>query len=215
MNDNYIHKGKRKRLTESLKSKGISDSKVLEAIKYIPRHLFIDPIFEHHAYDDKPFSIGEGQTISHPYTVAFQTQLLGIKPEDKILEIGTGSGYQASILYQLSKNIYSIEQSKMLFQKTKKLLLSNFNYKINLFFGDGSIGLEKHAPFDKIIVTAGAPIMNESLKKQLKIGGILVIPVGDSQSQKMIRVTKEEEELYTYETFSDFSFVPLVGEKGW
>jgi len=195
--------------------KGITDQKVLDAIKIVPRHLFIEPIFEHHAYDDKPFSIGEGQTISHPYTVAFQTQLLNIKPEDKILEIGTGSGYQASILYQLSKNIFSIEQSKMLFQKTKKLLSSVFNYKMNLFFGDGSIGLKKHAPFDKIIVTAGAPIMNESLKKQLKIGGILVIPVGDSKSQKMIRVTKEEGELYNYETFSDFSFVPLVGEHGW
>lgn len=215
MKDNYIHQGKRKRLIENLKRKNITDLKVLQAIERLPRHYFLEPIFEHHAYEDKPFSIGEGQTISQPYTVAFQSQLLNIQPSDKILEIGTGSGYQASILYLLSKNIYSIEQNKLLYHKTKKLLQNKFNFDINLFHGDGTLGLKKHAPYDKIIVTAGAPYISEKLTEQLKPNGVLVIPVGAKDTQQMIRVTKSIDKTLKYEKFSDFSFVPLIGENGW
>ena len=215
MEDNYLHKGKRERLVRILKQKGITDQHVLNAIETIPRHFFVDKIFEHHAYEDKPFSIGEGQTISQPYTVAYQTQLLQLKASDVVLEIGTGSGYQASILYHISKNIYSIERQKLLYNKTKKLLLEKLNYKIKLFFGDGTSGLKKEAPFDKIIVTAAAPELPKNLLKQLKNEGLLVIPIGNEKKQIMHRIKKISENEFENETFSEFSFVPLIGEDGW
>jgi len=215
MEDNYLQQGKRERLAKELKRKGIYNLEVLNAIKKVPRHFFVDKIFEHHAYEDKPFSIGEGQTISQPYTVAFQTQLLDIKSDEKVLEIGTGSGYQAAILFQLTKNLFSIERQKLLFNKTKKLLNDDFKYKIKLFLGDGTIGLSKHAPFDKIIITAGAPSIPTKLISQLNIGGIMVLPVGNENEQKMYKITRISEKDYESETFSGFSFVPLVGEDGW
>lgn len=215
MEDNYLHKGKRERLIKELKKKGITDSRVLEALNKVPRHLFVDKIFEHHAYENKPFSIGEGQTISHPYTVAFQTQQLNIKSTDKILEIGTGSGYQTAVLYQLSKNIFSIERQKLLFNKTKKLLLDKFKFDVKLFLGDGTLGLVKFAPYDKIIITAGAPSLPKKLIRQLNIGGVMILPVGNEIEQKMIKITRISEDDFESQAFSDFSFVPLIGDEGW
>ena len=215
MEDNYLQKGKRERLVQELEQKGIIDKKVLEAIRTVPRHFFVDKIFEHHAYEDKPFSIGEGQTISQPYTVAYQTQLLDVKPNDKILEIGTGSGYQASVLYQLSKNVFSIERQKLLFKKTSLLLKNKLKYDIKLFLGDGTVGLPKHSPFDKIIITAAAPEIPKKLINQLKIGGLMVIPVGNNDAQTMKKIIRISDDEFETENFSTFSFVPLVGEEGW
>lgn len=213
--DSYLHKGRRKKLVEKLIERGITDINVLNTIEQIPRHFFLDSAFEQHAYEDKPFSIGEGQTISQPYTVAFQTQLLNVKKGDKILEVGTGSGYQASVLSVLNAEVFTIEYNKNLYFKTKKLIKELKYKKIHCFLGDGSKGLEEHAPYDKIIVTAGAteeiPI---PLLKQLKVGGVLVIPTGDEKSQKMMRIFKNENE-YQTEMFENFQFVPLRGEFGW
>src|ERR1700761_1942776 len=182
--DNYREKGARKKLVEILKEKGIEDERVLKAIGKVPRHFFFDETFWNQAYKDIAFPIGEEQTISQPYTVAYQTELLHIKKGDKVLEIGTGSGYQCCILMELGAKVYTIERQQKLYERTK-LVLPHIGYKPNFFCGDGSIGLAKHAPFDKIIVTAGAPTVPEILLKQLNLGGLLVIPVGDESSQKM------------------------------
>lgn len=215
MNDTYKHKGLRKKLVEEVRSKGIEDKQVLAAIENVPRHLFLDDVFlEYAAYQDKAFPIGEGQTISQPYTVAFQSQLLEIKKGDKILEIGTGSGYQTSVLAELGAKTFTIERQKALYEKTK-LLLPTIGYSKNIrfFYGDGYKGLPTFAPFDKIIVTAGAPYIPEDLLKQLKIGGRLVIPVGEKEVQIMTLIVKLSENQYKKTELGSFKFVPLLEEK--
>ena len=212
--DNYRTKGLRKKLIKELESLGIQDKNVLNAINSIPRHVFMDSAFIEHAYQNKAFPIGYGQTISHPYTVAYQTELLEIKKEDKILEIGTGSGYQACVLIEMEARVYSIEKIQKLHTTTKKLL-QKLNYNPNMFRGDGTLGLPGYAPFDKIIVTAGAPIVPQALLEQLKINGILVIPVGDRNEQKMLRITKISDTETRSETYHNFKFVPLIGQQGW
>ena len=214
LEDTYLHKGKRRALVQEIKSKGIKSERVLEAINILPRHFFFDSALISHAYEDKAFPIGEGQTISQPYTVAFQTELLDIKPGDKVLEIGTGSGYQASILHLLGAEVYTIEYQKKLFEKTQKFL-ARLGIQMNLFYGDGTGGLPQHAPFDKIIVTAGAPIVPEALIQQLRTGGILVIPVGDRRRQAMVKITKKSDKDIQREEFEGFAFVPLLGKDGW
>lgn len=212
--DNYREQGARKKLVEELRKKGIEDENVLKAIAKVPRHFFFDETFWNQAYRDIAFPIGEGQTISQPYTVAYQTQLLHIRKGDKVLEIGTGSGYQACILVELGANVYTIERQEKLYERTKQVL-PHMGYKPKFFLGDGSRGIAKHAPYDKIIVTAGAPTVPEELLKQLNIGGILVIPVGDQELQKMITVLKTGENDYERITLDTFRFVPLVGDKAW
>ncbi|OKL41595.1 protein-L-isoaspartate(D-aspartate) O-methyltransferase [Pontibacter flavimaris] len=212
--DSYRHKGMRRALVKQLRDKGISDERVLAAIESVPRHFFFDKAFLEQAYQDKAFPIGEGQTISQPYTVAFQSELLRLKPTDKVLEIGTGSGYQCTVLLQLTPNVYTIEYNRPLYEKAR-LFFRKHGLKPHTFHGDGSLGLPAHAPFDKIIVTAGAPVVPKELLRQLKVGGILVIPVGDEKSQKMLRITRVEENEFTKESFSDFKFVPLLGRSGW
>lgn len=212
--DNYKHKGLRKSLIKIIREKGITDDKVLEVIEKVPRHFFLETAFVNHAYVDKAFSIGEGQTISQPFTVAFQTQLLNVRKNDKILEIGTGSGYQSSILMELGAQLYSIEFNRKLHNRSKKIL-NQLNYKGTFICGDGSKGLEFHAPYDKILVTAGAPTVPEALIEQLKINGVLVIPVGPESQQKMLRITKLEDKKIKKEEFGNFRFVKLLGEDGW
>ena len=212
--DNYREKGARKQLVDILKKKGIEDEAVLTAIGKVPRHYFFDETFWHQAYKDIAFPIGEGQTISQPYTVAYQTQLLHINKGDKILEIGTGSGYQACILLELGAKVYTIERQEKLYERTIKVL-PYMGYKPHFFLGDGSRGIAKHAPYDKIIVTAGAPTVPEELLRQLKIGGILVIPVGDTETQKMVTILKTGENDFEKHVLDTFRFVPLVGDKAW
>ncbi len=212
--DNYREKGARKKLVELLKTKGIEDESVLRAIAKVPRHYFFDETFWNQAYKDIAFPIGEGQTISQPYTVAYQSELLHIRKGDKVLEIGTGCGYQTCILLELGSKVYTIERQEKLYQRTIKVL-PHMGYKAEFFCGDGSKGMAEHAPFNKIIVTAGAPFVPEDLLKQLAIGGILVIPVGDEQSQKMVTVLKVAENDFEKVTLDTFRFVPLVGDKAW
>lgn len=215
--DTYKHKGLRLQLADLLKTKGITDGRVIQAIADIPRHYFLPFEFESHAYEDKAFPIAEGQTISQPYTVAYQTQLLAFKAGDNVLEIGTGSGYQAAVLAACGANVFSIERHKALSMIAAKTLSEiGLNDKIKLFVGDGTKGLQAHAPYDAIIVTAGAPSVPKALIAQLKTGGRLVIPVGkDAKVQKMVRITRQEGEAFETEVFDEFSFVPLVGENGW
>ena len=216
MTDTYRHKGLRRKLAEVLAKKGIKDNAVLTAITEIPRHLFIpDNALHKYAYEDKPFPIGSGQTISQPYTVAFQTELLELKPREKVLEIGTGSGFQTAVLLEMGVKVFSIERQKALYDRTKQLL-PQLNYKTNckLFYGDGYKGLPTFAPFDKIIVTAGAPYIPEDLLAQLKIGGILVIPVNEGDSQRMKKIVKLSKTNFQTEDLSLFRFVPLLKEKG-
>jgi protein-L-isoaspartate(D-aspartate) O-methyltransferase len=212
--DNYREKGARKQLVDILKKKGIEDEAVLKAIGKVPRHFFFDETFWKQAYRDIAFPIGEGQTISQPYTVAYQTQLLHIKKGDKVLEIGTGSGYQACILLELGAKVYTIERQEKLYERTIQVL-PYMGYKPYFFLGDGSKGIPEHAPYDKIIVTAGAPLVPETLLKQLVIGGILVIPVGNEESQKMVTILKTAENDYEKHVLDTFRFVPLVGDKAW
>ncbi len=214
MEDSYRHKGMRKLLIKEVASKGITDERVLNAMMKLPRHFFFDEIFVTHAYEDKAFPIGQGQTISQPYTVAFQTELLEIKAGDKILEIGTGSGYQASILLELGAEVHTIEYNKVLYNQTRKFL-PRLGYRPNFYQGDGSRGLPAHAPFDGIIVTAGAPSVPQDLIQQLKIGGRLIIPVGDGKTQEMFKFTKVTENKISKKSFKNFSFVPLLGKHGW
>ncbi len=214
MEDSYRHKGMRRQLVKVLQSKGIKDQRILDIIGKVPRHFFFENALVEHAYEDKAFPIGAGQTISQPYTVAFQTELLDIKPGDKILEIGTGSGYQAIVLVEMGADVYTIEYQKTLYDRTK-VFLPQMGYKPHFFYGDGSKGLSRFAPYDKIIVTAGAPTVPDALVDQLKVGGYLVIPVGDQKTQQMLRVTKTGENKIRTEVFNDFKFVPLLGSDGW
>lgn len=212
MKDTFKHKGLRQQLVNIIETKGIKDTKVLKAIGKIPRHLFMDSSFLDHAYQDKAFPIAADQTISQPYTVAFQTELLQIKPGDKILEIGTGSGYQTAVLCELGAKVYSIERQNELFKKTSKFL-PKLGYRAKkLIFGDGYIGLKEEAPFDGIIVTAGAPFVPKPLLSQLKIGGRLVIPVGEDV-QVMTMFTRKGSKEYEQEEFGEFRFVPLLEDK--
>jgi protein-L-isoaspartate(D-aspartate) O-methyltransferase len=211
--DNYRQRGLRNRLVKKLRLKGILDERVLAAIGKVPRHLFFDDALLIHAYEDKAFPIGEGQTISQPYTVAFQTEKLDIKSGDKVLEIGTGSGYQAAILMEMDAKVYTIEFQQKLFERTKTFL-PQLGYQPYFFFGDGSKGMASKAPFNKIIVTAGAPIIPDALIDQLTDNGILIIPVGDREKQKMVRIRKQDGKLLK-EEFNSFAFVPLLGEQGW
>ncbi len=214
MEDSYKHKGLRRGLVRTLKAKGIQDERVLNAIGKIPRHYFFDEALLSHAYQDKAFPIGEGQTISQPYTVAFQTEKLNVKPGNKVLEVGTGSGYQACVLMEMGANVYTIEYNKVLYERTRKFL-PKMGYKPKFFLGDGSRGLPRYAPYDRIIVTAGAPSVPNSLIEQLAIGGILIIPVGGSDRQLMYRITRTGENEIRKEKFDYFAFVPLKGEEGW
>jgi protein-L-isoaspartate(D-aspartate) O-methyltransferase len=211
--DNYRQRGLRNNLVKKLRLKGILDEQVLAAIQKVPRHAFFDNALLSHAYEDKAFPIGEGQTISQPYTVAFQTEKLSIKPGDKVLEIGTGSGYQATILLEMGAKVYTIEFQKKLYERTKEFL-PQLGYKPFFFFGDGSKGIPAKAPYDKIIVTAGAPVVPTALVDQLAEGGILIIPVGDREKQIMLKITKQNGKLVKQE-FENFAFVPLLGEQGW
>lgn len=212
MKDTLKHQGLRNRLVKVLIAKGIKDENVLSAIQKIPRHLFIDSSFGDFAYQDKAFPIAANQTISQPYTVAFQSQLLNLLPNDKVLEIGTGSGYQTAVLLEMRTKVYSIERQQELFKKTKNFL-PKLNYKPKaLIFGDGYIGLEEKAPFDGIIVTAGAPFVPKPLLSQLKIGGRLVIPVGEDTQIMTLFIRKGEKEFKKQE-FGDFRFVPMLKKK--
>lgn len=208
-NDSLRHQGMRKKLVNGLKIKGIRDEKVLEAIGKVPRHLFMESSFLNFAYKDQAFPIGSGQTISQPYTVAFQTQLLQIEKNDKVLEVGTGSGYQAAVLLEMGARVFTIERQKELFQKTQSFL-PEIGYHPACFFGDGYQGLPNFAPFDKILVTAGAPSVPETLKKQLKVGGRMVIPVGIENRQEMMVVIRVSEEEFELEKHGGFVFVPLL-----
>ncbi|MFN3404135.1 MAG: protein-L-isoaspartate(D-aspartate) O-methyltransferase [Cytophagaceae bacterium] len=214
MEDSYRHQGLRKQLVRKLKEKGINNENVLKAIGSVPRHYFFDQAFLEHAYEDKAFPIGEGQTISQPYTVAIQTSLLEIKPGDKVLEIGTGSGYQSAILYELGAKVFTIEYVKPLYLKASEFF-RKMNYKIQNYCGDGTQGLPLHAPYDKIIVTAGAPAVPDKLIEQLNLGGMLVIPVGNEKTQQMYRIKKTTDNKLIKEDHGDFKFVPLVGKNGW
>jgi len=213
--DTYRHQGQRRALVRELGQRGIHDERVLAALAAVPRHLFFEPAFEAHAYQDKAFPIGEGQTISQPYTVAYQTQLLGVQPADRVLEVGTGSGYQCAVLLRLTPHVESIEFNEVLFARTRLLLAALGAGGAALHCGDGSLGLPARAPFDGILVTAGAPALPPALLRQLRVGGRLVIPVGDAQSQRMVRVTREGPEAFVREEFDAFRFVPLRGASGW
>ena len=209
MQDSFKHKGLRNKLVLDLKTKGIKDDSVLEAVKSVPRHLFMDSGFLDHAYQDKAFPIASGQTISQPFTVAFQTELLNVKKDHKILEIGTGSGYQAAILCHMGAKVYTIERIKELFRKTS-VFLPSINYRPKkMIYGDGYLGYPEEAPYDSIIVTAGASEIPEKLINQLKIGGRMVIPVGE-EVQKMKLVTKLSESDFETKIFGDFQFVPML-----
>lgn len=212
MKDTFKHKGMRQQLVETLRAKEIKDEAVLKAIGNIPRHLFMDSGFIDHAYVDKAFPIAADQTISQPYTVAFQSELLQIKPGDKVLEIGTGSGYQCAVLIELGAKVYSIERQQELFKKTSKFL-PKIGYRAKkLIFGDGYKGLPEEAPFDSIIVTAGAPFVPKPLMSQLKVGGRLVIPVGDDVQIMTLFIRKGPKEFEKHE-FGEFRFVPLLEDK--
>lgn len=207
--DTLKHKGKRNKLINLLKQKGINDEIVLNALNKIPRHLFIDSIFEDLAYEDRAFPILSNQTISHPFTVAFQTQLLHVQKGEKVLEIGTGSGYQTSVLVALGAQVFTIERQKELFEFSKRILKKiNFTPKHQIF-GDGYLGLPSFAPFDKIIVTAGVPIMPKKLLEQLAVGGVMVIPIGEKE-QKMYTVLKLDENTFETMEFGDYQFVPML-----
>jgi protein-L-isoaspartate(D-aspartate) O-methyltransferase len=211
--DTYRHKGLRKKLVDIIRFKGITDEKVLEAINKIPRHFFLDSAFDEVAYEDRAFPIGEGQTISQPYTVAYQTQLLEVKSFNKILEIGTGSAYQACVLAEMGAQVYTIERQKKLFEANKNFSHLKKYPSIKLFFGDGYEGLPTFSPFDRVIITAAAPEVPQNLIDQLKPGGMMVIPLGSGDVQQMMRITKLTNGALKEEVFDHFSFVPMVGGK--
>ncbi len=213
--DSYRHKGLRKKLVETVQQKGIKDEKVLEAINKIPRHFFLDSAFDEVAYEDKAFLIAEKQTISQPYTVAYQTELLEVKPHHKILEIGTGSTYQACVLAELGAQVFTIERQKKIFDLNKKFEYIKKYPTIKFFYGDGFEGLPTYAPFDKILITAAAPDVPQKLIAQLKVGASMVLPVGAGDVQVMKRITKEKDGEIKTEEFDRFSFVPMLeGRKG-
>ena len=211
--DTYRHKGLRKRLVEIIRGKGITDEKILHAVERIPRHFFLDSAFDEVAYEDKAFPIAEGQTISQPYTVAYQTQLLDVKPFHKVLEIGTGSAYQASVLAELGAQVYTIERQKKLFEGNKKFQFIKKYPNIKFFYGDGYEGLPTFAPFDRVLITAAAPDVPQKLIEQLKPGGVMVIPVGSGEVQVMKRLIKQADGGVVEEVYDRFSFVPMLGGK--
>ena len=211
--DTYRHKGLRKKLVDIVKSKGITDERVLNAISNVPRHFFLDSAFDELAYEDRAFPIGEGQTISQPYTVAYQSQLLEIKPFIKILEIGTGSAYQAVILGEMGVQVYTIERQKKLFDLNRGFEWLKKYRSIKFFYGDGYEGLPTYAPFDRVLITAAAPDIPQKLMDQLKTGGMMVIPVGTGEVQRMMRITKLDNGALKEEVFDNFSFVPMLGGK--
>jgi protein-L-isoaspartate(D-aspartate) O-methyltransferase len=213
--DTYRHKGLRKKLIELLRDKGISDENVLTAMNNIPRHFFLDSAFDEIAYENRAFPISEGQTISHPYTVAYQTELLKVKPHQKILEIGTGSIYQASVLAEMGAKVFTIERHKVLFEKTRQYIFKQKHGNLKFFYGDGFEGLPTYAPFDKVLITAAAPFLPPKLLLQLKPGGIMVLPVDEGEQQRMLRITKNADGSLIEEAFENFSFVPmLTGRNG-
>jgi protein-L-isoaspartate(D-aspartate) O-methyltransferase len=214
LKDSYKYQGRRRRLAADLQEKGIRNEKVLEAIAQVPRHLFFLPSLEDKAYDDQAYPIDEGQTISQPYTVAYMTELLDPFKGMKVLEIGTGSGYQAAILQSLGAEVFTIERHEALYRKASEIF-RELKLNIHTFWGDGSAGLKKHAPFDGIIVTAGAPPLAETLKEQLKIGGKLVMPVGTLNIQTMVVITRGVDNQYERREKGQFKFVPLLGKHGW
>lgn len=209
INDTLQHKAMRRRLVEAIVEKGITNTEVINAIGKIPRHLFMESSFMKFAYKDQAFPIGSGQTISQPYTVAYQSQLLNVKPNDKILEVGTGSGYQAAILIELGAQVYTIERQKELYVKVQQLLPA-IGYHPRFFYGDGYKGLPTYGPFDGIIVTAGAPYIPNDLKQQLKVGARLIIPVDNGNSQEMVVVERISDDLFDEQKYGNFSFVPLL-----
>ncbi|ULQ53918.1 protein-L-isoaspartate(D-aspartate) O-methyltransferase [Flavihumibacter fluvii] len=211
--DSYRHKGLRKKLVDLLRAKGITDERVLEAINTIPRHFFLDSAFDEKAYEDKAFPIAVGQTISQPYTVAYQSQLLDIRPYEKVLEIGTGSAYQACVLAEMGAQVFTIERQRALFDQNKLSPHLKKYPKIKFFYGDGFDGLPTYAPFDKVLITAAAPYIPEKLITQLKVGGKMVIPLGEGSVQKMLRLTKKEDLTCNEEEFDNFSFVPMLEGK--
>ena len=212
--DNFKHQGMRKQLIDSIRAKGIDDERVLEAMLKVPRHLFLEKAFLNQAYTDQAFKIGAGQTISQPFTVAYQTSLLHLMKGDKVLEIGTGSGYQTCILIEMGAKVFSIERQKELFDKTKEFLPA-IGYSPKLFYGDGYKGLPSYAPFDKILVTCGAPLVPEELIKQLKVGGSMVIPVGAGEIQVMTTVLRTSETTVEKHELKNFRFVPMLEHKEW
>jgi protein-L-isoaspartate(D-aspartate) O-methyltransferase len=211
--DTYRHQGLRKKLVASLRDKGISDERVLDAINAIPRHFFLDTAFDDIAYQDRAFPIAQQQTISQPYTVAYQTELLIVRPHEKILEIGTGSSYQSCVLAEMGARVFTIERQKPLFDLIKTFSFISKYKNIKFFYGDGYEGLPTYAPFDKIIVTAAAPHIPDKLVEQLNVGGKMVIPVGEKGLQRMLRLNKKPEGFIESEEFDNFSFVPMLGGK--
>ncbi|MGQ8338720.1 protein-L-isoaspartate(D-aspartate) O-methyltransferase [Sunxiuqinia sp. A32] len=207
--DTLRHQGLRKRLTEGIRIKGIRNQQVLDAIAKVPRHLFMDSSFIQFAYKDQAFPIGSGQTISQPFTVAFQSQLLQVQPNEKVLEVGTGSGYQAAVLLEMGIKVFTIERQRELYLKAQQLL-PEMGYFPKFFYGDGYKGLPTYGPFDGIIVTAGAPIIPQDLLSQLRVGGRLVIPLGPTEKQIMTVITRVDEENYKKETHGTFVFVPML-----
>lgn len=215
LEDNYRHKGMRKQLVDQLRTKGITDEAVLEAINEVPRHIFLDSSFVELAYQDQAFPIGSGQTISQPSTVAFQTQLLGVEKGMKVLEIGTGSGYQACVLAAMGAKVFSIERQRNLYFKTKEIL-EQLSFRVKTFLGDGFEGLPTYAPFDRVIITAGAPKIPEVLVGQMKTGSIMVIPMDNAvgEGQTMLKITRMDDGTLKKESFGDFKFVPMLKEIG-
>jgi protein-L-isoaspartate(D-aspartate) O-methyltransferase len=211
--DSYLHKGLRKQLVQGLRDKGISDERVLTALESIPRHFFLDPAFERQAYEDRAFPIAAGQTISQPYTVAYQTQLLDIKKFDKVLEIGTGSTYQACVLAEMSLSLHTIERQRALYDYANQFFFLKKYPNMKRHYGDGFEGMPSFAPFDKILITCGAPFIPPKLLQQLKNGGIMVIPVGEDGKQKMLRISKDASGNVTEDVMGDFSFVPMLQGK--
>lgn len=211
--DTYRHKGLRKKLVQGIHAKGITDDRVLDAILEVPRHFFLDSAFDENAYEDRAFPIGEGQTISQPYTVAYQSQLLEVQPFMKVLEIGTGSAYQAVVLAEMGAQVYTIERQKKLFDANKQFDFLKKFPTIKFFYGDGYEGLQNFAPFDRVLITAAAPEIPKKLIEQLKPGGMMVIPLGAGDIQQMRRITKLENGVLKEEVFDNFSFVPMIGGK--
>lgn len=207
-------KRRRQRLVDTLRGKGIKDERVLEAFNLVPRHLFIDTALQDRAYNDSALPIGKDQTISQPYTVARQTELLEVMPGEKVLEIGTGSGYQAAILCELGAEVYSIERHEELYERARSIL-RELGYEVRQKLGDGTLGWSAYAPYDAIVVTAGAPVVPDDLVDQLQINGRLVVPVGNTEKQEMQRIIKIRKDEFEQETYHDFKFVPLIGKKGW
>ena len=211
--DSYRHKGLRRQLVDIIRQKGITDERVLQAILHLPRHYFMDSAFDKIAYEDRAFPIGEGQTISQPYTVAYQSQLLEIKPYDKVLEIGTGSAYQASVLAEMGAQVFTIERQKKLFDANKQFPYLKKYTGLKFFYGDGFEGLPTYGPFDKVIVTAAAPYIPPKLVEQLKPGGRMVIPLGEGEVQRMLRLTRLDDGKVSEELFDNFTFVPMIEGK--